>query len=351
MKKVLSLLLCCFICVNIFAQENVTSENQIIEVQKKSELSHAQVATMGYVPYFGTYVMSASQFLWPSQLIAHGLSLESTLLNIPAAIVNPSYTLTGTAIDTGLFASGLLCEKNQDIYGNPSLANTLWNMGYKGNMWLQYKGYETARTRCNAEIYQNCEVLDFKDAVFSCFNPDVLSKKTVWIPILTNATLYTGYLCFGGFDNSIFKTGKAYVGKYSVPVVAGVATVLGLSCLNFISTGIGEEALFRGVGYEEMKVSMGIVPAKIIDALGFSTCHVPQSVLSGIDPITILLGGVVYQSGLTLLLQWAYDKGGLRDSIAAHMWMDVLNALATYLFTSGIEDNNFALSLNFSINL
>ena len=48
-------------------------------------------------------------------------------------------------------------------------------------------------------------------------------------------------------------------------------------------TVIGEEVLFRGTGYEEMKVSFGVVPAKIIDAIAFSAVHIPQQVVANID--------------------------------------------------------------------
>ena len=72
---------------------------------QEKEYSHAQVAATAYVPYFGTMLLSSSQLLWPEELIMHCISAESLLLNIPAAIVNPSYTLAGSAISTTSWAA------------------------------------------------------------------------------------------------------------------------------------------------------------------------------------------------------------------------------------------------------
>ena len=92
-KSLLVLLLLIFVSSSVvFAQDN--------NEQSEKEYSHAQVAATGYVPYFGTMLMSLSELFVPQDLMMHYISTESILLNIPAAIVNPSYTLTGTAIST-----------------------------------------------------------------------------------------------------------------------------------------------------------------------------------------------------------------------------------------------------------
>ena len=123
-----------------------------------------------------------------------------------------------------------------------------------------------------------------------------------------------------------------------------------VSCFDYTMTGIGEEALFRGTGYEEMKVSFGIVPAKIIDAVIFPAVHIPQQVIAGYDWPSILLTAAV-QTGVTFLLQWIYDQGGLKDSIAVHAWVDIISSTLTYLFTTGTQGNTFALNINFSTKL
>lgn len=345
MKKLIIILCLLFSTTFFFAEE--VEENT---VSTEKEYSHAQVALTCYIPYFGDYLVSAAQLFTPPELTSHVISLGSLLCNIPAAIVNPSYVLPGSALTTASWASGIFMENKPNIYGNPSLSNTFMNIGFKGNMWLQYKGYEKARSLCSSDIYPEYENLSFKDAFLACYDPKILSKKSVWIPILGFSGLAMGASLLQGFDNSVFKTGESYIGNYKVPVIAGLATVLTLSCINYTFTGIGEEALFRGVGYEEMKVSMGLWPAKIIDAVGFPAVHVPQQIVSELDAATIFLAFGV-QAGTSFLLQWIYDKGGLKDSIAAHMWMDVLSSVVTYLFTSGTENNNFALNISFSTKL
>ena len=347
MKKSLSILFFLFIVSStpVFSQE-VSEEAS----QPKKEYSHAQVAATAYVPYFGDVLLSSSLTFLPGDLIGHYLSVESLLLNIPAAIVNPSYTLTGSAISTASWAAGLYLSKYPNLYGNPILSDVFLNSGLKTDMWLEYKGYEKARSMAKEGIYPEYEELSFKDAFFAPYNPNVLSKKSVWIPIAAYSAFLVGVNCFGGFDNSVFKTQESYLGNYKIPIALGAAAVFAVSCFNYTMTGIGEEALFRGTGYEEMKVSFGIVPAKIIDAVIFPAVHIPQQVIAGYDWPSILLTAAV-QSGVTFLLQWIYDKGGLKDSIAVHAWIDIIPATLTYLFTTGTQGNNFALNINFSTKL
>jgi len=319
-------------------------------LQTEKEYSHAQVAATAYVPYFGTMLMSSSQLFWPEKLIQHCVSAESLLLNIPAAIINPSYTLTGSAISTASWSAGLYLINYPDLFGNPSISNVLMNTGLKTNMWLEYKGYEKARSMAKEGIYHDYDELSFKDAFISPFNPNILSKKSVWIPIAGYSAFLIGFNCLGGFDNSVFKTGESYLGKYKIPIALGAAAVFAVSCFDFAITGVGEEALFRGTGYEEMKVSFGLVPAKLIDAVLFPAVHIPQQIVAGADWTSILLT-TAFQSATTFLLQWVYDQGGLKDSIAVHAWIDIVSFTLSYLFTSGTQGNNFSLNINFSTKL
>ena len=342
-KSVFVLLLLAVISTTtVFPLENAINED--------SEYTHAQVAAEGFIPYFGSMLISSSMLFLPQDLMMHFMSLESTLLNIPAAIVNPTYTLTGTAITTSSWATGIFLSNYPQLYGNPCLTSLFANAGFKGNMWLQYKGYEKARSMVQDGIYRDYEPLSFTDAFTAPFSPNVLSKKAVWIPILVYTAGIIGLDCLGGFDNSVFKTGESYIGNYKFPIALGTAAVFALSCINFTFTAVGEEALFRGTGYEEMKVSFGIIPAKIVDAVAFPAVHIPQQVIAGIDWSSILFTTLL-QSGTSFLLQWVYDQGGLRDSIAVHAWIDIISYVCSYLFTSGTEGNNFSLNINFSFKL
>lgn len=343
MKKfsfVIAVVLC--LTTGLFAQENETEQNK--------GLSHTQVAATAYVPYFGTMLLSQTQLFVPPETLSPVLCAGSALLNIPAAIVNPKYTLIGTAITETSWAGGILLSKYPNIFGNPSLASMITNFGLKGNMWLQYKGYETARTMATPGIYKDYETLSIKDIVTAPFNPNILSQKSVWIPILGIGSAIIALDCLNGFDKSVFATGESYLGNYKLPVAAGLATVLAFSCVNFTLTGAGEEALFRGTGYEEMKVSFGTIPAKLVDAVLFPCVHIPQQVVAGLNWSSILIT-TLEQSAVTFLLQWIYDYSGLQSSIATHMWIDVISYVCAFAFTGGVENNDFSLNINFSMKL
>ena len=345
MKKVLLVLFVLFSLNPVFAQETEAES-----AAPAKEYSHAQVAATAYVPYFGSMLLSASQLFLPKDLMMHYVSVESMLLNIPAAIVNPSYTLTGTAISTASWATGLFLSKYPELYGNPSTSMVFMNSGFKTNMWLEYKGYAKARSMAKDGVYHEYEDLSFRDAFTAPYNPAILSKKSVWIPIAAYSAIILGFDCLSGFDNSVFKTGESYLGNYKVPIALGAAAVFAVSCFDFTMTGIGEEVLFRGTGYEEMKVSFGLIPAKLVDAVVFPAVHIPQQIVAGVDWPSILLA-TSFQSATTFLLQWIYDQGGLKDSIAVHAWIDIISYTLTYLFTTGTSGNNFSLNINFAVDL
>ena len=109
-KNVVVLLLLAVIFTTVFPQENT--------IKEEPEYTHAQVAAEGFIPYFGSMLISSSMLFLPQDLMMHYMSLESTLLNIPAAIVNPTYTLTGTALTTGSWATGIFLSNYPQLYGD-----------------------------------------------------------------------------------------------------------------------------------------------------------------------------------------------------------------------------------------
>lgn len=323
-------------CTDLYAQE----------VESEKKYTRTQVELTGWIPYAGCLLTSAMIGIFPQNDYTNlTFALTDTLFTIPAAIVNPEYTLKGVAFTGASYASYFGMNLLPDYAEKSLVAERFFNAGMKGNMWLKYKGYEKARSMC--DYYPEYETLSFKDAMLSPFRGETLKEPYVWIPIAAYGAGATLIQCLGGFDNSIFKTGEAYLGKYKVPVAAGLGAVLALSLINYTFTGVGEEALFRGVGYEDIKVSFGPWPAKIADAVLFPAVHVPQQIAAGIDAATILTAFGV-QSAVTLLLDYIYDRGGLTSSIAAHAWFDIIGAGLSYLFTSGTQNNQFSMNITFS---
>ena len=120
-----------------------------------------------------------------------------------------------------------------------------------------------------------------------------------------------------------------------------------LSAITYDFVGIGEEAVSRDLEYKELDISLGILPAKLINAVTFPALHVSQEIQAGYSAGQILLD-FGFRSGATFGLQWAYDKGGLPKAVALHMWVDTAASLIDYLLESGTPS---ALAVSFSVKL
>lgn len=119
--------------------------------------------------------------------------------------------------------------------------------------------------------------------------------------------------------------------------VGGFFEVLATDLLAMSLLAAGEEALYRGVIYEEIKTRSGSAAAMLTDAALFPLIHVPGDVYSGFG-----LGTVAFQflwrAGMTLVFDRAYDLGGLPLSAAVHMWSDVVLLMVRWLVYGGIPD-------------
>lgn len=330
----------------LFAQEEISFDSESKTLQK--QYSHSQVALTAWIPFTGSMLSSLTCFMPQySQYALVGITL---LDNVPHCIIDPKEGITDTLISAGLFSTGFITAQYPELYGNQSFSHVFLNSGLKYSWWSQYQGYAKARSMAEPGIYPEYKVLTFQDAFFAPYNPEVLKKQSVWIPIASWTALMAGYYSMSGFNNCVWNTGKAYIGNQEVPIMLGFVSTFALACISYTFTGIGEESMFRGTEYEEMKISCGVVPAKILDATSFAAIHVPQAVAGGYNWDTIALSYAA-TTATALLFQWIYDQGGLKDSIAAHMWFDVINASLSYLFFAGKADNGLSLNVSFAIPL
>lgn len=87
--------------------------------------------------------------------------------------------------------------------------------------------------------------------------------------------------------------------------------------------GMTEEAFFRGFYYEELRLSLGKWPARVVDTTTFTLAHVPGELSQNVRASTIYLGLLTRAVG-GLLFEMAYDEGGLPASVALHALWDVI---------------------------
>ncbi len=278
------------------------------------------------------------------------MNIFSASANIPSCIIDPSYSIPMTFAGSSMMAVHDIWKKDFPKYslGTKSLSST-GHFGMDMNMYTAYHGYAEARKRGSDELYHNKESLAFTELMSAPFDIEILREKYVMTAILCYSSVLLVNHTLNGFDDSIFKNGTGYFGNKKVNAWAGFAGLLAYSLIDYSVTGVGEEALFRGTGYEEMKVSFGIIPAKITDAICFSGAHIPQDIAVEKESADEVTAGFVSRAFMGLLLQAIYDECGLKGSTAAHMWIDTAITMFQYVFQCGVE-NDFSFSINFKIN-
>ncbi|HAW85393.1 MAG: hypothetical protein A2087_06940 [Spirochaetes bacterium GWD1_61_31] len=315
-------------------------------------LTRTQVRLVGGIPYLSLLGGIITTSLVPANLVE--LSLASFLLAgaIPHIVLDPLAGLSSVAISGLLSWTSLELHTRPGLYGDQSLTHLFQNLSLKTMMWSYYQGYATARLAARPEAYsQVFRPASLGELLAAPYNPAVLRLPAVWLPAaLTSAAIIANNI-LGGSDEAIWTTGKTFIGQTEVPLVVGLLATTAIAMLNMGFTGIGEEALFRGIAYEEMKLSVGLWPARALDAALFAAAHVPQEVIaeSTLGNIALLFA---FRSVVTLGLQWAYDTGGLPASVAQHVWIDIISNLTSFLFSAGVADASApAININLSFRL
>jgi membrane protease YdiL (CAAX protease family) len=248
------------------------------------------------------------------------------------------------------FLAAYLIPPEPDLVGghNFPLSATAFNIGQKLAMWSSYQAYRLTRDEVGRVDVQGSSGATstgdtLPELLLAPFRVRNMADKSFWIPLLgACATNVIVGILVKGTDESVFSTGRAFVGSTEVPIGLGLLSTLLVSAVNYTFTGIGEEAVFRGLEYQWLTEHFGPVPARMINAITFPAVHVPQEIRNGAGLGSIMFG-LSWRAVTTLGLQWAYDTGGLQRSVAQHMWIDTLFGLIEFLLSSGVEREDEAL--------
>jgi membrane protease YdiL (CAAX protease family) len=221
---------------------------------------------------------------------------------------------------------------------NPTVAKTAFNLYLKTAWYSTYDMYKIARSRAKPGVYpDDWRGYGVKELSFSPFKWENVTRPIFYIPV--GLILLSQVNSINKSDSSIFKTKKAYIDGNEVPMGQAIPMMIGNNMLHYIATAIGEEALYRGVIYEELKVSFGSKRAKIIDFFLFPAIHVPMDIANKRDREEIL-GRFIERGIATLLFDYAYDKGGLPLSVSLHTWFNFINFTTNWMRDSGKPDQS-----------
>jgi membrane protease YdiL (CAAX protease family) len=276
---------------------------------------------LGFLPLFNTELAQLVPWIQnPVMLLSH-IPLYS--YNIKKALAYTGIELLEAAGGVGLmFASG-----GNDFIGTAS--NSLLN------------GYINTARYAVYEVYSEADVLGSEysspmSIIRGQFDLSNITEPIVYIPALAGTAVLSTFMlsAWQGDENAVYKTGSAYVGNSALHPVAGFIFSTSVNLLDMSLVAIGEESLYRGVLYQQIKDSSGVIPARAADMLIFPLIHLSTDLKNGFDN-NILIFNFIYRSLMTLCFDIAYDKGGLPLSSAVHMWSDVMLLTMKWLFYGG----------------
>lgn len=350
------LILLFLLSFNIFAQESIQA----------TQISHGEVliSTLISAGFNATYLCLTLFYNLDSNSISYDLLDFSLFMAVlPMYFYNLPLALVFTATSLSLyFISDFLWRIDEDVIAQAP-ANGFMDFSF----FTTYAIYRDKRKIAKTGIYNaNWRQNAFGNSPLLSFPPYI--KDTVWKPYtfidlaiapfnkanLSDMLLYTiipagliapflqHYLAYGNFENSVFTTGKAFIGIHEFPALLGVPMMAALLYMLCTFVAIGEDSLFRGVLYEELGATYNQWVAKITDMIVFPLFHVPAEIEFYQENPGYFFNYFIRRALLTFIIDLTYDRGGLSRSVAFHFWVDFTQLFAYYLINGGVAQDDFS---------
>ena len=369
-KKVLILIL--LLLVGNFSIWAI-DQNPVKPTPNKDSLTRTQVLEATGLSFAGFWGADLSSFI-PAQYGTLQQTSKMLFLNLEGAPLWAFDSSEGATMSTVMNASeaeSYLLQANglgsSDLGQQVSndLSDNFHYFGLHTALWSTYQTYADARERSDDPAYLTHPFhrAHLSDLLAAPFNPSQLLKwqtDAVLLPLTAiHVAAFIPEMPFYNGQNSVFSTGKAYIGNTQVPIYALVGYAALYTAALILPTAIGEEALTRGTEYEEWKVSLGVVPARLVEAATFAAYHIPGDLTANGFTSPVLLGtAFVGRYLMALWFQNGYDDGGLAESVFDHFWLDALGIFSNYLLSSGVPQSYYStasgasvIQINFSIPL
>ena len=201
-----------------------------------------------------------------------------------------------------------------------------------------YATYREARLRVEPSLEYRQAFLPRScgSVLLGPFLPSSFAHPLVLIPAVAGTAALSAFniLAVKGTEDAVWRTGVAYVGDRALHPVAGFFYSLAYNLVNMTLVAAGEEALYRGVIYEELRRALGSALAKTVDAMWFPLVHLGTDVRAGL-PLHAILFNAGFRAAMTVVYDFAYDRGGLPLCAAAHFWSDLLLLTARWFVYAG----------------
>jgi membrane protease YdiL (CAAX protease family) len=250
------------------------------------------------------------------------LDAAALLPSIPLALVAPSDAFEVGGITAAAIPSQLVLRHAEAVdpvaYGPLSQAAGIFvlHQGY----YAAYATYRHLRANGAAAGWDDgWRPYSAEQLITAPFHPKNLAHPIVLLPFAVE-------LAIGGVS-----VGAYYGAGHKLPRQA--AANLALAVPQAFDAGVTEEAMVRGVLYEELSLSVGRWPARMIDSALFAGLHVPQEL--NLPPERIATG-LLIRAAMGLCLDLASDEGGLPESVTLHVLIDTVAGATNALTTTSL---------------
>ena len=299
-------------------------------------LSRAQVLkTTGLSAAFSVVTITSTGLLDTTQVADVDLPWwfygTIAMQHLPLYAFDPAQGIKYSALQAGLLGLHLATQSS------PFLTLSPFNVYLKTSFYSTYQIYKIARSRAKPGVYSDeWKAYSFKELLRAPFQLKNLRHPIVWGPIAFIAV--GSMISVLSADDAVHKTGEAFIDDKKVALSTAVPMAFGLQLVHDMATAIGEEALYRGVVYEELRIEFGPKKAKMVDMILFPAIHVPFDIARS-APTEEIAGLFILRSLSTLLFDIAYDKGGLPYSIPLHGWTNFVNNFGVFLNSAGVSSS------------
>lgn len=281
----------------------------------------------GIASQAGMYAAVAASPWWEDD---HPLLTEALLFGTAAAApigLYPSRPAAAGGIHVLQGAAAAGSSLSRHYLANAYVSSSLVNLAVKSGM---YSGYLASRDAAG--------------------KPPVPLGRLISAPVRHIASPYVwgSIVLFAGLGTAeglsgegvpLWESDRVEIAGQQYDAALGIPLYLAGESFSMLVTGIGEEAYYRGVVYDRLREATSPTAAKAIDAVFFPLLHLPQELAE------IHQGEMTWQSaalnfavrsGITLMLDFAYDAGGLELSTAVHTWINLALHLSRCIFGGGV---------------
>lgn len=280
-------------------------------------------------------------FLYEREYFPYLLLGTATVQGLPALFAGAEPARINAAVQLGLDA---VYAGSALVFGEHPGTPLLFNAAHKYSMFASYDSYASLRSSAGYGGYGGYGDEDrhsFLELASAPFDYRAYAHWSVAGFVGSMGAYSLISMLSVDRPDAVWSTGEAYIGDYRFSPWAGVALILLLQVPNFVLTGVGEEALYRGVYYEELAYRLGEWPAKLIDGAYFTLSHYPQRW----DEIASSPTGEVIMTSLLSMaqafwFQYIYEWRGLRSAVAAHAAADVIVFFCDWLAQAGVPNRS-----------